>query len=96
MLKIDKLPLVEEDLIDIWIYGCKTWGSGQADTYSNSIENTLSALIHLPKKHRIRKSFRPPIRICPHISHMIIYALEENSITIIRVLHKSMDVNQHI
>ncbi len=96
MLRIDKLPLAEEDLINIWIYGCETWGSIQADTYADSIENTLNTLAHLPKKHRIRKNFRPPIRICHHISHMIIYMIEENSITIIRVLHKSMDTKQHI
>ncbi len=96
MLRIDKLPLAEEDLIGIWIYGCKTWGASQADAYVDSIENTLNSLIHSPKKHRIRTNFNPPIRICPSISHMIIYTLEESSITIIRVLHKSRDVKQHI
>lgn len=96
MLRIDKLPLAEEDLIDIWIYGYETWGADQADTYADSIENTLNALIRSPKKHRLRKNFRPPIRISPHVSHMIIYEIEENSITIIRVLHKSMNVKQHI
>lgn len=96
MLRIDKLPLAEEDLINIWMYGCEIWGAGQADTYADSIENTLNALIHSPKKHRLRKNFHPPIRICPHISHIIIYVLKEKSITVIRVLHKSMDVKQHI
>lgn len=96
MLKINKRPLAEEDLIDIWIYGCETWSAIKADTYVDGIESTLTSLAHSPKKYRLRKNFRPPIRICHHISHLIIYTIEESSITIIRVLHKSMDAEQHI
>ncbi len=96
MLRIDKLPLAESDLIDIWIYGCKTWDAAQADDYLDSIEDTLNTLASSPKKHRIRNAFRPPVRICHHISHMIIYTIEEDAITIIRVLHKSMDVKRHL
>lgn len=96
MLRVDKLPLAELDLIDIWIYGCETWGAVQADSYADSIEHTLNALAVSPKKSRIRKNFCPPIRICHHVSHMIIYTIEENSITVIRVLHKSMDVKQYV
>ena len=92
MLRINKHPLAEEDLIDIWIYGCKTWGAVQADTYADDIESTLISLAHSPKKYRLRKSFRPPVRICHHVSHLIIYTIEKNSITVIRVLHQSMGV----
>ncbi|MBX2808689.1 MAG: type II toxin-antitoxin system RelE/ParE family toxin [Cellvibrionaceae bacterium] len=96
MLRIDKRPLAEEDLIDIWMYGCGKWGAAQADTYADGIESTLNSLAHSPKKHRLRKNFRPPVRIYHYVSHLIIYTIEEHSITVVRVLHKSMDIKQHL
>ena len=96
MLRIDKLPQAESDLIDIWIYGCTTWNDIQADSYLDSIESTLNALAHSPEKNRIRNDFRPPIRTCHHVSHMIIYTIEKDSIAVVRVLHKSMDVKRHV
>jgi len=96
MLRINKLPLAEEDLIDIWVYGCETWGAVQADTYAEGIESALISLAHSPKKYRLRKKFLPPVRICHHVSHLIIYTIEENAITVIRVLHQSMGVEQHL
>jgi len=98
MLRINKLPLAEEGLIDIWIYGYETWGVAQADTYADSIEDTLNALARMPKKYPMRTNLRPPVRICHHISHLIIYTIaeDESAITVIRVLHKSMDIEQHL
>ena len=96
MLRIDKLPLAEIDLIDIWIYGCTTWNTTQADSYADSIENTLNALASSPKMNHIRNDFCPPIRICYHVSHMIIYTIEKNSIVVVRILHKSMDIKRHV
>jgi toxin ParE1/3/4 len=96
MLRIDKLPQAESDLIDIWIYGCTTWNATQADSYADSIQYTLKALAHFPEKNRIRNNFRPAIRICHHVSHMIAYTVEKDSIVVVRVLHKSMDVKRHV
>ncbi len=96
MFKIEKLPLAEEDLINIWVYGFETWGTGQADRYIDSIENTLNTLTHSPKRHNLRENFRPPIRICHHVSHLIIYTIEEDTIIIVRVIHKSMDIKQQL
>ena len=93
MLRIEKLPLAERDLIDIWIYGCTTWNATQADSY---LDSTLNTLAHTPEKNHIRNNFRPPIRICHHISHMIIYTIEKHSIVVVRVLHKSMDTKRHV
>lgn len=96
MVRIKRRPLAEEDLIDIWIYGCEKWGVTQADKYLDGIEKLLVDLSYSPKKHHLRKAFQPPIRICHYLSHLIIYTIEEHAITIIRVLHKSMDVKQHL
>jgi len=96
MLRINALPLAEGDLIDIWLYGCEVWGAAKADAYADSIERQINSLVLSPKKYSIRKHFNPPVRICPNASHIIIYTATENAITIVRVLHQSMGVKQHL
>ncbi len=96
MLKINKLPLAESDLIDIWIYGHQNWGITQADDYADSLERKFKSLAKLPRKYNLRNELSPPVRICPHISHIIIYTIENDTILVIRVLHKSMDFKRHI
>ncbi len=96
MLKINKFPLAEEDLINIWIYGYHKWGIAQADNYADSLEAKFKSLAQLPKKYSVRNKLNPPVRICPHVSHIIIYTIEDDAILIIRVLHKSMDVKRHL
>lgn len=96
MLTIKKLPLAEQDLINIWIYGCETFGVVQADRYLDSIETVLIQLTHSPEVHRLRDDLHPPVRFCHHASHLIIYTIESDAIIIIRVLHQSMDVERHL
>ncbi len=45
MLTVNKRPLAENDLIDIWIYGYEQWGIAQADHYIDGMESrSLSGL----------------------------------------------------
>jgi len=96
MLILNKLPLGESDLIDIWVYGCKAWGVAQADTYLDDLEYALISLTENPERHTLKKQFKPPVRICPYVSHIIIYMIESDALNIIRVLHKSMDIKHHL
>ncbi len=71
MLEINKLPLAEEDLINIWVYGYKKWDVTQADSYIDSIEDKLNSLAKFPKKYTENKRFRPPVRMCPPQWHSL-------------------------
>jgi toxin ParE1/3/4 len=96
MIALNKLPLAESDLIDIWLHGCKTWGIVQADSYLDDLENTLISLTENPERHALKKQFKPPVRICPYVSHIIVYIIENDALNIIRVLHKSMDIKHRL
>lgn len=96
MLQINKRPLANEDLINIWIFTYENWGADQADLYLDRMEEKIFSLAENPKKYRLRQQFTPAVRICPHESHIIIYIDDSDSIDIIRVLHDSMDTEQHI
>lgn len=96
MSKIIILQLAEDDLIDIWHYTWQTWGQKQADSYLDALEKVMSLLAKQPKLSRERTEFNPPVRIHPHAQHLIIYQEIKDGIKLIRVLHKSMDIESHI
>lgn len=94
MANINRQPLAEQDLIDIWLYTWSTWGETQADSYLEGMEKAFILLAEQPHLGRERKEFTPVVRSHRHAQHLIIYQIIENGINLVRVLHKSMDVNR--
>lgn len=95
-MKLNLSLLAKEDLIYIWLYGNDQWGSQAADFYLDSIDVFLHALSEAPEKYALRTDFYPPVRIAPFKKQLILYIVHENVIQVIRVLHESMNVPQHL
>lgn len=91
-----KTAETDQDLIDIYLYGFINFGEQQVEKYYAELGETLHLLAANPYLCRERKEFKPPVRIHRHNSHSIIYTIEKSHILIIRILHKSMDVEQHL
>ena len=89
---IHKRALAEQDLINIWLYTCHKWGAAQAEQYLDDLENAMALLAEQPSLCREREEFMPPVRIHNHAHHLIVYQAFEDGISVIRVLHESMDV----
>ena len=96
MLRIRKSVLAREDLIDIWFDGYYTWGEQQADFYLDELEVKIDSLLNFPEKYYLREKFNPPIRICPHKKHLVIYTVKPDEILIVRVLPSAMDIEKHV
>ena len=96
MKQIHKQTLAEQDLIDIWIYSYHQWGENQADKYLDELDVAIKALASSPLAYRERPEFSPPVRVCHHASHLVIYRLVDKTVNIIRVLHESMDIDRHL
>ncbi|MDA0967548.1 MAG: type II toxin-antitoxin system RelE/ParE family toxin [Proteobacteria bacterium] len=96
MKKIFRTKLAEADFVDIWLYTYNNWGEVQADKYIDELNKSLKILVEQPLICRERKEFSPPVRIYRYLEHLIIYVIYGDEIKIIRVLHKSMDVENHI
>lgn len=47
-------------------------------------------------KQTLRNEFEPPVRIHHHGRHLIVYQNQNEHILIIRILHDSMDIEQHL
>ena len=86
----------DNDLIELYVYGYKQFGESRAENYFSELENCFQLLSETPLICRERKEFNPHIRIHHHGRHIVIYLIQTDHILIVRVLHDSMDIQQHL
>lgn len=89
-------PAAEADLTGIWRQGAATWGVLQADRYADGLFAVFDLLAEFPEMARERGEFRPPVRIHPSGSHLVIYRSEEQGIEIIRILHAHQNLTAYL
>jgi len=89
-------PQAEKDLEAIWLYTAQEWGIEQAIQYIGGLNDTFQALASTPLICRERSEFSPPVRIHHHIRHLVVYLIEDAHITIVRVLHDSMELQERL
>jgi toxin ParE1/3/4 len=79
------------DLEDIWRYTAQTWSANQAERYCTALERIFGVLLAMPEIARERDEFSPPVRI--HVSgrHVIVYRVETDYLSIIRILGARQD-----
>lgn len=76
------------DLDDIWDYAARVWSPNQAETYVAGLRRTIQTLADMPQIGRLRPDITPPVRTHPSAEHLIIYQVDDTTVTIVRVLHK--------
>ena len=96
MARVRFLPKALNDLEDIWHYTVDRWGAEQAITYTAEIDQACQRLAGTPLIAPERAEFSPPVRIFPQGSHLIVYLIDDQGIVVVRILHKSMDVDQRL
>ncbi|MES9828408.1 MAG: type II toxin-antitoxin system RelE/ParE family toxin [Candidatus Thiodiazotropha sp.] len=84
------------DLKSIAIYTQKTWGSSQRRSYIKDMDMTFHFLSENPLSGTPCDYITSGLRKHNHKSHTIFYEVDEQSISIIRILHKSMDVEANL
>lgn len=83
------------DLDDIHEYSVVTFGTTQARSYLNHLHERFEILGQQPMLGRQADHFAPKLRRYEYRSHVAFYVPEDGGVTIVRVLHKSMDVQRH-
>lgn len=97
MLKYNFTREADEDLDDIWFYGLGTWSLDQADRYYQQLIHMIEHLSDNPLHGKSETAIVERLRSYPSGSHRIYYMPENDGyITIVRVLHQSMDTERHI
>lgn len=88
-------PLAEADLEDVWRYTVENWSVKQAEVYHAEIIQVFEGLatgLKVGRRADIREGyFKYAVG-----SHVIYYLLLDAGIAVVRVLHRRMDVSQHL
>jgi len=86
----------KNDLTEIYIYGYEKFGETQAEKYFSELEDCFQIISKTPLISRERTEFTPHVRIHHHGRHLVIYVTQDTQILIVRILHDSMDIQQHL
>ena len=84
------------DLDAIWNYTAQHWGEEQAEAYLLSLGETMQLLAKQPGLGRKIDDIREGYFKFPAASHIFIFRLTPGAIEIVRILHKSMDVERQL
>ena len=84
----------EEDLIAIIHYTQQRWGSVQAHTYIDGLEILCEKLAENPGLGLLRDELKTGVLSFSYREHLSFYLPGPNGISIVRVLHQSMDTKK--
>jgi toxin ParE1/3/4 len=83
-----------EDLENIWEYTDKQWSRQQANLYLEIIFTAIALISEDPLKNKEYTKLKRKYRAERVKSHVIFYLLTDTGmVEVIRILHKSMDLN---
>lgn len=91
-------PAARADLKSIWDYTTEHWGAGQAEAYLRDIERGVERVVQNPLMGRRCDEVRQGYRRHSVGSHTLYYRIVDGDdvVDVVRVLHKGMDVDQHL
>ena len=92
MAKYRVTPRAEEDLKSIGRYTQQHWGRAQRNAYLKNLENRFTWLAENPTHGRHRTDITEGYYSFPEGQHIVFYLRSQNSIDIIGIPHKDMDI----
>jgi toxin ParE1/3/4 len=89
-------PLAQFDIDGIWDFTAERWGEDQAIRYVRLLRDAIETVARKPQLGRPCDQIRSGYRKYPSGSHMIFHRTLADGIDVVRVLHQSMDFEQHL
>jgi len=84
-------PEAKRDLRDILLYTGRRWDTDQRSRYKAKLDHALRDLIQFPARGPSRDDISTGLRGLPVEAHVIFYRVDEQAITVVRILHGAMD-----
>lgn len=82
------------DLAHIYEWSEAEFGPEVADVYMAKLKQSFELLSRHPEAGTLRTNLRKPYRALPCRSHRIFYAIEDQGVRIVRVLHAAMSAER--
>ena len=92
-MKLAWSRLARQELEALRLYSIENWGAQVARRYLEDIRDAAQMLVAQPERARV---LRGPYRILRVRSHYLIVHVEDERLTIARVLHSKMDIERHL
>jgi len=89
-------PKAAKDLENIYEYSDQEFGSTRADRYIRDLDTAFQKLAENPSLGLDYSHIRPGLLAYRVVSHVIFFKPSVYGITILRVLHQSMDYARHL
>jgi len=96
MMRLRLSDRARADLDGIWEYTAQRWGVDQAEAYLRIVNQAIALLRENPRLGRSASDVKPGYFKFVTLSHVIYYKLPPGTLDVIRILHKSMDVERHL
>lgn len=92
----------DADIDEVLARTLRTWGEAQYWAYFDLIREALLAIAEDPSRGRPRLAVRPGV-LGHHIKrpghdarHIVFYVVDADTVTVLRLLHDSMDFERHL
>jgi toxin ParE1/3/4 len=89
-------PKAYDDLTNIYQYSLKEFGHAKATEYIKSLDEAFNKLAQDNNLGTDYSDIRPELLASLAASHIVFFKRSEYGITVIRVLHQSMDFDRHL
>ncbi len=89
-------PRAQGDLDEIWDYTEQRWSAAQAERYIRQLQQGIEFVAADPRRGQACDDVRTGYCKYGDGSHVVFYRLTSNGIDVIRILHGSMDFDQHL
>ena len=90
------LPRARTDIQEIWAFSWSEWGRAQADRYVADIEARIRDVAENPKIGQSCDQIRRGYFRIASGSHFIFYLVDEEQISVVRILHKRRNFRRHL
>jgi toxin ParE1/3/4 len=77
-------------------YSIREHGRIVAEDYVRGINSTIQMAAEFPEIGVQIESSKHPLRSLPYGQHRIYYLIGKFKLSVVRILHQSMDVNRHL
>jgi toxin ParE1/3/4 len=95
-MKIVLSPSAVRDLQSISDYTLRNWGTEQEQRYLKELWEKLAAVQSNSSSFQLREDLVKSCRSARHGQHVIFFAVQEQTLQIIRILHGAMDFSSHL
>lgn len=94
MTKLILTPAARGDMVEIDEWGYQQFGKEVADNYSSKLFSAFDQLADYPLSGKAVPEYGKAYRCLIHRRHRIFYAVNDDVVRIIRILHHAMDAKR--